>query len=271
MDINIGGYPWSGMAAELVGLMLLMGGLALYQRWRPLQPETSRKLFHVAGGLSTLAFPWIFPNAWPVVLLTLVIIPSLLALKYMRTFKQNLGTVLYRIDRRSFGEVYFPLSVCLVFVLAHGNALLFCIPVLLLTLADPMAALIGSRYGRLRYHISSSQKSVEGSATFLIVAFACIVIPLLLFSQLAAIAALIIAAMVGLLVMLAEAVAWEGLDNFLIPLVGFFLLQALLPLEQPVLMVLLTLSTGLVAGIFWLTRRATIQAARFMQQIPNSR
>src|SRR5213595_3751567 len=102
MNTTINGLLLPGMAAELIGLTLLMGGLALFQRWHPIQPETSRKLFHVVGGLSTLAFPWIFPNAWPVVLLTLVIIPSLLALKYMRTFKANLGTVLYRIDRRSF-------------------------------------------------------------------------------------------------------------------------------------------------------------------------
>src|SRR5260370_39852938 len=161
--------PWVAMALELALLLGLMVGLRLFQLVRPLAPETSRKLFHITGGLTTLTFPWLFASAWPVVLLALVTIPSLFALKYIRTFKGNLGSVLYRVDRKSFGEMYFPLSVCLLFVFAHGNALLFIIPILILTLADPVAAVIGSRYGRLRYMVTKGQKSVEGSAAFFLV------------------------------------------------------------------------------------------------------
>src|SRR5258708_2547520 len=98
---------WLGIAVELAMLTALMGGLTLYQRWQPLSPETSRKLFHIGGGLTTLTFPWVFASSWSVVLLALITIPSLLALKYIRAFKGNLGSVLYRVDRSSFGELYF--------------------------------------------------------------------------------------------------------------------------------------------------------------------
>jgi hypothetical protein len=101
---------WFGIAIELAVLTTLMGGLTLYQRWQPLSPEASRKLFHIGGGLTALAFPWIFNSAWSVILLALITTPSLLALKYVRTFKGNLGSVLYRVNRTSFGEIYFPLS-----------------------------------------------------------------------------------------------------------------------------------------------------------------
>ena len=224
---------WLGMAIELAVLAILLGGLSLYQRWRPLSPETSRKLFHIGGGLTTLTFPWVFASAWPIVLLVLITIPSLLALKYIRTFKGNLGSVLYRVDRKSFGEIYFPLSVCLLFVFAHGNALLFIIPILILTLADPVAAVIGGHYGRLCYVVTKGQKSVEGSAAFFLVAFPSVLIPLLLFTATGHVEAVLISALVGLLVMIAEAVAWEGLDNLFIPIVGFFLLATLLHLNTP--------------------------------------
>src|SRR5690349_10077123 len=101
LNINM----WLGIAIELAVLTVLMGGLTLYQRWWPLSPEASRKLFHISSGLTTLTFPWIFTSVWSVVLLALITIPSLLALKYIRTFKGNLGSVLYRVDRCSFGEV----------------------------------------------------------------------------------------------------------------------------------------------------------------------
>src|SRR5258707_1658049 len=208
---------WLGIAIELAALSILMGGLTLYQQWQPLSPEASRKLFHIGGGLTTLTFPWVFSSAWPVILLALITIPSLLALKSIRAFKGNLGSVLYRVDRSSFGELYFPLSVCLLFAFAGKQNLLFLIPILILTLADPAAAVIGCRYGRLHYKIVKGQKSVEGSAAFFLVAFACVFIPLLLLTATNAGSAALIALLVGLLVMLAEAVSWEGLDNLLIP------------------------------------------------------
>src|SRR5690348_1129414 len=87
--------PWVGIALELVVLVLLMGALRLYQRFGSLAPETARKLFHIGGGLTTLTFPWIFAQPWPVIVLTAVTIPTLLALKYVSVLKAGLGAVLY--------------------------------------------------------------------------------------------------------------------------------------------------------------------------------
>lgn len=251
---------WLGIAVELVMLTALMGGLTLYQRWQPLSPETSRKLFHIGGGLTTLTFPWVFVSSWSVFLLALITIPSLLALKYIRAFKGNLGSVLYRVDRSSFGELYFPLSVCLLFVFARANTLLFFIPVLILTLADPAAAMIGGRYGRLRYMLVRGRKSIEGSATFFLVAFPCVLIPLLLFAAISPGEAILIAALVGLLVTLAEAVAWEGLDNLFIPLCSCLLLTGLLRLNMPFLLLDLALTLCLLGTTFWLARQHAISA-----------
>ena len=243
---------WVGIAIELFLLAALMGGLALYQHWQPLSAELSRKLFHIGGGLTTLSFPWVFESAWPVILLALVTIPALLTLKYARAFKGNLGAVLYRVDRASLGELYFPLSVCLLFVFTHAQALLFLIPVLILTLADPAAAAIGGRYGRLRYTIVKGRKSVEGSAAFFLVAFACVLYPLLILAHTGLGEAALIAALVGLLATLAEAVAWEGLDNLFIPIFTGLLLAGLLQLNLPFLLLDLGLNLGLLCVALFL-------------------
>lgn len=246
-------YPWHinvwlGIALELALLASLMAGLTLYQRWYPLSPETSRKLFHIGGGLTTLTFPWVFTSSWPIILLALITISSLLALKYIRIFKGNLGTILYRIDRKSFGEIYFPLSVCLLFVIVGTHPLLFIIPVLILTLADPMAAIIGGHYGRLRYLTIKGQKSIEGSAAFFLVAFCCIYVPLLLFTNADRIEDMLVAILVALLVTLVEAISWNGLDNLLIPLSSYFLLMLVFQLPIQILLLGLAVVLSLLAS-----------------------
>src|SRR5205823_14717265 len=93
--------------------------------------------------------------------------------------------------RSTFGAVYFPIAVGILFLLFRfepiedeaSRYLLYCIPVLLLTLADAMAALIGVRYGQARYATSEGHKTIEGSLAFFLVGFFCTHVPLLLFSD----------------------------------------------------------------------------------------
>jgi phytol kinase len=244
--------PWLGMGIEVLLLSALMGTLRACQRRFALSPEASRKLFHVGGGLTTLGFPWLFHSVWPVLALAPLTIGMLLALKYVRRLRGGLGNVLYGIHRHSLGEVYMPLSITLVWVLSGGNALLYSIPVLILTLADPTAALIGMRYGRVRYTAVDGEKSVEGSLAFFVVALLSVQAPLLLFSDVARPATLLIALNVALLAMMAESVAWRGLDNFFIPLVSFSLLKTLLPMRPTVLAAQLVVTSALaVFALFW--------------------
>jgi phytol kinase len=161
----------------------------------------------------------------------------LLALKHVRRLRGELGAVLYGIERRSLGEVYMPLGITLVWVLSGGDPLLFCPPVLMLALADPVAALVGIRFGRHRYATVDGEKSVEGSLAFCLVAAAAVLLPLLIAGRVTHVEGLLIALNVALLAMIAESVAWRGLDNFFIPLVGYALLRIFLPMH--------------VAGLFW--------------------
>lgn len=223
--------PALGMALEAALLIALIAAIRAMQRRFALSAEASRKLFHVSGGLSTLAFPWLFHDVWPVLALLPLTVGALLALKYVRRLRGELGEVLYGIERRSLGEVYMPLGITLVWVLSGGDPLLFCPPVLMLALADPMAALVGVRFGRHRYATLDGQKSVEGSLAFCLVAAGAVLLPLLAAGRVTHVEGLLIALDVALLAMLAESVAWRGLDNLFIPLVGYALLRVFLPMH----------------------------------------
>lgn len=217
--------PYLGMA--LIALMLggLMFGLRMVQTRFELHPEVVRKLMHVIMGLVTLNLPWIFSEKWPVVTLAVVTVVALFTLKRSK-LKDNVGQVLHGVNRASHGDLAFPLAVATVFVLADGNAILYCVPILILTIADATAALIGIYYGTFTYQAAEGKKSLEGSLAFFAVTFNSVLLTLLIFTQVDRIESILIAFLLGLLVMMLEAIAWQGLDNLFVPLASFLLLNS---------------------------------------------
>jgi phytol kinase len=135
---------------------------------------------------------------------------------------------------------------------------LYTLPLLTLTLADAVAALIGVSYGRLKYDGTEGRKSIEGSLAFFLVAFLAIHIPLLLFTTTGRAESLLIGLTFGVLVMLLEAVAWRGLDNLFIPFGGFLLLRVFLALDAPALLARLAVTSAMLLVVLVLRRRRTL-------------
>jgi phytol kinase len=129
------------------------------------------------------------------------------------------------------GEFCYIASICLLFWLAHDNKLLYSVPLLVLALADASAALIGEQYGQLPLHKRGDRKSYEGAAAFALTTFFCVHVPVLLSGQSGRLESLLIAAGVGVMVMMAEVAAWWGIDNIIIPLWTYMLLKSLLPMD----------------------------------------
>jgi phytol kinase len=248
--------PWAGIALVLGALGFLIGVVRLAQG--RIAPELSRKAVHVGMGALCLAFPWIFRETWPVVLLALLAMAFLAALRGVPLLRRTLGGVLGGVERQSLGEFYFPAAVAAVFWLADGHTLLFVIPVLTLTVADSVGALIGVRYGFSRYQTDEGLKSTEGSVAFFTTAFLSCHIPLLLFSDIGRAECLLISLTAGFVVMLLEAISWRGQDNLIIPLGMAFLLRLYLPLDAAALLARLVVLTGLVALVLFWRRRTTL-------------
>ena len=215
-------HQWPAIVLELTAFLLLFAALEVWSRKKPVHPETTRKLLHVGSGALTLAFPFVFVDLWPVVLLSGGAALVLAAARFVRC-----SDVVGRVERAGWGEFYFPLSIVILFWLSLGeHALLFVIPVLVLTLADTAGAIVGTRFGRTRYF--GAAKSVEGSLAFAVVAFAAVGAPLMAWSRVGVPEALMTAATLALLLALLEGAAQRGLDNLLIPIAGYGLLRGVL-------------------------------------------
>lgn len=247
--------PWFGVSFVIIVLAGSMAGLSLCQRRCGLHPETARKVLHVGMGLVTLGFPWLFMKAWPVLLLAVISIGGFVVFRMFGSLQRYIGSVLHSVARLSFGEIYFVLGVCCVYLFSAGDALLYCIPISILTLADAGAGLIGESYGRERYVIGKGHKSFAGSITFFVIAYLCTDIPLLVFTGAAHGEAALIAVLTALSTTALEACAHRGLDNLLIPVGAFVVLKVCIDLEAPALAAGLVVVVVLIVWAMWWLER----------------
>jgi phytol kinase len=201
-----------------LALALLVGGIGLLARRFAWEPETARKVSHVAVGLACLGLPFFFTTVAPVLVLAVVACGGLLALRVVPALRARFGCALHGVARRSLGEFAFVGGVALAFALAHDNFPAYAAAILTLALGDAAAALVGRRFGRHPYAIGRARKSYEGSAAFFAVAvLVCAFIPGAV--NVGAVAAF------ALVTTLAEALAGDGLDNAAIPLAGLLALR----------------------------------------------
>jgi dolichol kinase len=208
------------VAAALPAMALLAGAtLALFalvellDRAALLDPERSRKVAHVgAGGIALLA-P-LLGSHWPMLLLTSAFAVLLLLSRQARMLEP-----LHPAGRAGAGDLTYPAGIYAAFVLAGNSALTFQTAVLVLALADPVAALAGQRLGRARYRALGTPRSMEGSAAFTAVAFA-VTLGALLLGGIPIGEGVARAAVVAVVTALAEALSPSGLDNLTIPVVA---------------------------------------------------
>ncbi len=240
----------------LVVLAALLQGLHAYQRIRSPHPEIMRKLVHGVMGGVTLSFPWLFQSAVSVIILGVIAAAGLTYIKKSQKLRSGVGSVLCAVKRQSYGEVSFTAAIAVLFLLAGHNPLLYSIPVLILTLADSSSALVGIFLGKHKFTTSDGTKTAEGSLAFFIATVLSTTIPLLLYSSLPAANILLIGLLLGGLVMMFEAIAWRGLDNFLIPISAYILLSMYMNLSADGLLTRL-FAAGMLLGFAFIWRKRT--------------
>jgi dolichol kinase len=201
---------------------IFVGWVVVAELWRRLgspPAEWTRKVVHLGGGITCLFFPFLVRSPW-------VVLAMSAAMSAVFAFAGKFGLLrsLHGVPRTTRGAEYYPLAIFLVFLFTRGQEWLYLSAVLVLAVGDAFAALVGSRYGVLRYEIEDAHKSVEGSLVFLVLAFLAIHLPLLLMTDLPRPVCVLAALLVAFLVTGFEAIALGGSDNLWVPLGVVYLL-----------------------------------------------
>jgi phytol kinase len=203
----------------LIAIILLLAFNELNYRRLKVSGEITRKFAHFTATIAVVPFPYIFDSHWYVLVLAVIFFLALL-------FTQS-GTQLksiHDIRRKSMGSYLLPLALYLTFLISDlkDDKFLFILPILILGISDPMAAIVGMSMSKNNHKIKlfgiQTKKSVFGSGTFffssLVISFIALYFNRGVFDLRAFWLSLLIAA-VGTL---AELISWRGSDNLSIPL-----------------------------------------------------
>lgn len=247
---------WTGMLGVFGALGALMVGVRAVQRRGWVGPEMGRKLVHVVMGLVCAAFPWVFRDTWPVVLLAFGTTAVLAAVRWVPGLRAEFGGVLGGISRSSVGEFYFPAAVLFVWLWTGGEPFPFTTSIMVLALADTAGALVGQRWGAHPFGAGGGRKSLEGSLAVGLVAFVAIAV---LMAWLRPVSWSVLVLTTGLLTLAAvvtEALGSRGLDNLLLPVVTCLLARRCAELETDELAWRLIALALLTAPVFFVGARS---------------
>jgi len=179
-------------------------------RRRKLQSEFTRKFVHITVGSFVAFWPY-FLSATDIKLLSLAFLAVAALSKYWHIFQ-----AIHSVQRPTWGEFWFALVVgILAFDLGHPH--IFTAALLEMSLADGLAAIIGTRYGNgQRYSVFGSPKSVIGTLTFFVVS--CFILGGYYLATPGVVAPVLGVASISLVAALLENVAVRGFDNIAVPL-----------------------------------------------------
>lgn len=205
-------------------LILVIITQLLYSFFK-VQSGKSRKFIHVTGGLLALTLPLYIHSHWYVLLLCLISF-SLLAVTY---FKKLLPSI-HQVNRVSVGSILFPLPiyVCFLFASKTNNMLLYYLPVSLLTFADTMAEVGGSKWGHNSISLFNKQKTLLGSLCFGLTALLLSAIFVGVIFKLEVAQPTIIILLITLTTTVAEMITLKGYDNLSVPLSALLILKLFL-------------------------------------------
>lgn len=203
-------------------LILLLGEFV--RRAKPSYPELGRKTVHFLSGITALSLPYLIESHWVVLFFALTF-----SVIVILTRSRGMLRSVHDVGRKTYGDLYFPIAVYIIFLFGHDKPVLYLISILVMTVSDTLAALLGEKYGFIKYDVEKTVKSLEGSVVFFFVTFLCVHLPLLLMTSINKLSSVVIALVIALLVTGFEAISATGSDNIFVPFGTYYYLSKMTP------------------------------------------
>ncbi len=155
--MNIAGFIF---AVAAVFVLLVVS--ELYWRSHDVHSEVSRKFIHITVGSFVAVWPF-FLSWGQIQILSIAFVIAVAVSKYL-----NLFQAIHSVQRPTGGELFFAAAVGLTTLITHDKYI-FAAAILHMSLADGLAAIVGTKYGKSNsYKIKGHSKSLAGSTTFVI-------------------------------------------------------------------------------------------------------
>jgi len=221
---------WAMFGILLVVILGVVALSDLLRRRFQLRGETTRQLVHIAVGLLVSSSPFLFVTTLPPALLAVIfIILNTVGLRQQKM--KGMHTTL----RHSYGTVFFPLSfLILIIFFWDSNPAILMVSMLVMTLADPVGAMVGNRPGaKISFRLWRDTKTVSGSLAIFVSTFLLTASGFYFFRQWAGMTLptlpeiLLIGLNVSIVATVSEAISHAGSDNLSLPLATALMLAVL--------------------------------------------
>jgi phytol kinase len=215
------------VACFFVGSAILFAEVARANKW--VSGERARKIIHILVGIWGAWLPlWL---GWrSIMLLGILLLAGVAFANNQRWFKS-----IHSVNRSTVGEYLFPITMILLAVF-FKNEVIFAASMLQLGLADGLAAVIGTRYGKKTgFKVMGQRKSRHGTVTFFVCSTLITFWALIMMNSSIAgtsgaglLVTLLLSAAFGGVLTAAELTGVRGVDNVSVPIlsaVGLSLLK----------------------------------------------
>ncbi len=213
---------WTIFGIIFVTIFFVLGTAETIRNFTGKPPESTRKFVHIFIGLIICFCPILFKVNYQLITLSSLFIVINTYLLLSKKFESINAT-----NRKSYGTIYFPFSVLILSFFWWDKPISFILAILVLTLADPIAAIFGSK----QHHVFIpwiDKKSLRGTLAMFGSSFLIILLGTDILSKFYGSNFFIpfpilfgLTIFTALSATLAELVSFRGSDNLSIPIVTF--------------------------------------------------
>ena len=224
IDINIVSY----LLFSIAFLIILLAGDFLYSVFN-VRAEFSRIFTHFATGIICLFFYNAFTTIWFVSAICIQSVLFITLTGRFGVFRSHHG-----VGRKTIGSVLFFAGVLCSYMASEffNDKYLFYLPVLVLAVSDPLAAVTGMRINSKKWPSffapQGSVKTIAGSAAFFISSALILLTGFLFFIGMPVPAGILISLITAMILTVVEALSIYGTDNLSVPVTSLLLLLWLL-------------------------------------------
>ena len=213
---------WTLFGLIFVTIFVVLGLAEFIRNYFNKPPESTRKFVHIFIGLIICFCPLLFKVNYQLITLSSLFIAINTYLLLSKKFKSMNAT-----SRKSYGTIYFPFSVLILSFFWWDKPISFILSILVLTFADPIAAIFGSQQS-YKFTPWIDKKSIRGSLAMFGSSFLIVLLGTdLLLKFYGSNYSIPIPTLLGLGIFtalsatLAESVSCKGSDNLSIPIITF--------------------------------------------------
>ncbi len=202
-----------------LAISTLLGFNEIIYRIKKVKGEYTRKVAHIIAVMATLPLPYIFKNHLYILILALIFFTVL----YISQNSKKLNSI-HDINRKSVGSYLLPLSIYTTFCISAyaGTKLIYLLPMLILGISDPIAALVGMNVKKHNKPFPVVgrflNKSIMGSLGFFASSFIISCLGLYVYFNGFSVSIIGISFAIAIAGTLGELFSWNGTDNLTIPL-----------------------------------------------------